>query len=267
MKQNNQKRNWLVDAVLFGGFVGSLWLDLTGVTAHQWLGLTVGALAGYHLWKHWTWVKAVTARFLGRTSRQSRTYYVVDAGLSIGFSAISVTGLAISTWLNLPLASYATWLDVHVAASIVTLAMLVVKIGLHWRWIVNVAQRNIFPAFMISMGGDAAQLEPVATQIPLGRRDFVRLMGGVGVVALLSGAKALGNSTEEQVASAVTQATASTQTTATPSTLANAAASSASSTSSTCRVRCNKRCSYPGHCRKYVDSNKNRLCDLGECLV
>jgi hypothetical protein len=31
-------------------------------------------------------------------------------------------------------------------------------------------------------------------------------------------------------------------------------------------VRCDRRCSYPGHCRKYTDSNGNGRCDLGECL-
>ena len=30
MKQDKQKRNWIIDAVLFGGFLVALWLDLTG---------------------------------------------------------------------------------------------------------------------------------------------------------------------------------------------------------------------------------------------
>ena len=45
MKQDKQKYNWIIDALSFGGFLGSLWLDLTGLTVHQWLGLGVGALA------------------------------------------------------------------------------------------------------------------------------------------------------------------------------------------------------------------------------
>ena len=93
MKSDKQKHNWLLDAALFGGFLVALWLDLTGVAVHQWLGVAVGLIAGYHLWKHWRWVKAVTGRLFGRTSRQSRTYYAVDAGLAVGLAAISVTGL------------------------------------------------------------------------------------------------------------------------------------------------------------------------------
>ena len=36
--------------------------------------------------------------------------------------------------------------------------------------------------------------------------------------------------------------------------------------SSNCVVLCPNGCSYPGRCRRYVDSNNNQRCDLGECL-
>lgn len=256
MKQDKQKTNWLIDAVLFGGFLGSLWLDLTGLPVHQWLGLGVGTLATYHLVKHWSWVKAVTARFFGRTSSQSRTFYAVDAGLAVGFAAITVTGLVISTWLDLALASYAAWRAVHVVASVATLALLVAKIGLHWRWIVNVARRSVFPAPAPVRQAGGAQPMPVAVHV--GRRDFVRLMAGVGAVTLLAGVNALGGVAGDQVeASSTTQTINTTQAQAT---------TSSTSVSSTCTVRCGKRCSYPGHCRKYTDSNNNGRCDLGECL-
>jgi hypothetical protein len=273
MKPDKQKTHWIIDAVLFGGFLLALWLELTGVALHEWLGLAVGALAGYHLWKHWSWVKAVTTRFLGRTSKQSRAYYVVDAALAAGFAAIAVTGLVISTWLDLPLAGYATWLDVHVIASVATLALLVGKIGLHWRWIANVARRNVFPARPM-VGGQPA---PAAAQI--GRRDFVRMMAGVGAAALLSGYNALKQPEDEAAAAASpapaasgaqAQATATpqaAQTKSTTATQAQAATAASASTSTTCVVRCNKRCSYPGRCRRYVDSNKNGKCDLGECVA
>ena len=37
-------------------------------------------------------------------------------------------------------------------------------------------------------------------------------------------------------------------------------------TAATCTVRCSKQCAYPGQCRRYVDANRNGLCDMGECL-
>jgi hypothetical protein len=255
MMQNKQKTNWLIDAALFGGFLLAQWLDLTGLPVHQWLGLAAGALASYHLASHWRWVVAVTERFFGRTSRQARTFYAVDAGLAVGFVAILVTGLVISTWLDLALVNYAAWRTVHVVASVVTLALVVAKIGLHWRWIIDVARRRIFPAPAPTGQAGAAQPAPAAQ---VGRRDFVRLMAGVGAMAVLAGVNALSSAAGNQAeASSVAQTTGSTQAqTSTSSTL----------TASTCTVRCNKGCSYPGRCHRYVDTNNNGRCDLGECL-
>ena len=256
MKQDKQKRNWIIDATLFGGFLLALWLDLTGLAVHQWLGIAVGALAGYHLAAHWSWVKAVTGRLFGRTSTQSRQFYTVDAGLAVGFVAIAVTGLVISTWLDLSLMSYAVWRNVHVLASVVTLFLVVVKIGLHWRWIVSTARRRIFPAPAPVRQADAVQAVPAVT--PMGRRDFVRLMAGVSAVALLAGVNALSGDAGDQVGGA-SAVQAAENTTVQGST-------SPASTTSSCRVRCGRRCSYPGHCHRYVDANNNGRCDLGECL-
>ena len=252
MKQDKQKRKWILDAVLFGGFLVALWLDLTGLALHQWLGIAVGALAGYHLIAHWTWVEAVTSRIFGRANRQSRQFYAVDAGLAVGFATIAVTGLVISTWFDLGLASYAIWRNVHVLASVVTLALVVAKIGLHWRWIVSTARRRIFPT-----PAPLRKTEPVPVAVQIGRRDFVRLMAGVGAVALLAGVNVLDSSDDGQSVASDSQVSGGTQV---------LTATSTTSTSGACTIRCGKRCSYPGHCRKYTDSNNNGRCDLGECL-
>jgi hypothetical protein len=256
MKQDKQKRNWIIDAVLFGGFLAALWLDLTGLAVHQWLGIAVGALAGYHLVAHWRWVEAVTGRLLGRANKQSRQFYAVDAGLAVGFVTIAATGLAISTWLDLSQASHAVWRNIHVLASVVTLALVVGKIGLHWRWIVSTARRRILPVPALVRQTSRSQPAPVAIQMC--RRDFVRLMAGVGAVALLAGVNALSGIAGDQ-----TEAASATQ--AAEGSAAQADASSTSATSS-CTVRCGRRCSYPGHCHRYRDANNNGRCDFGECL-
>ncbi len=103
-------------------------------------------------------------------------------------------------------------------------------------------------------------LRPAPAAVPVGRRDFVRLMAGVSAVALLAGTNALAGSLgaqAEDADQATTQAAA-----VAPSRSSGTTAAA----STTCRVRCNRRCAYPGHCRKYVDSNGNERCDLGECL-
>ncbi len=160
----------------------SFWLELTGVALHQWLGVAIGAVAGYHLLTHWTWVTAVTDRFFKQTSRQARLYYLIDATVLIGLATIIVTGLVISTWFDLALDELRAVEDrLHVIASIGTLAAVVIKLGLHWRWIVATARRYIFP--------QPQQPAPAATG--MGRREFLRLMGSVSVFAALAAGSAV----------------------------------------------------------------------------
>jgi hypothetical protein len=143
------------------------------------LEIAVGALAGDHLTAHRSWVRAVIGRFFGCTSKQSGQSYAVDAGLAVGFMTIAATGLAISTWLDLSLTSYVVSRNIHVLASVVTLAMAAFKIGLHWRWIVSTVRRRIFPAGPC-LAGHTGVVQPLPVATQMGRRLFVRLMIGWG---------------------------------------------------------------------------------------
>jgi hypothetical protein len=313
--KNKQSLNWFLDAGLLVGFLAAFFLDWTGVDLHQWLGIGLGMVAGYHLLAHWSWVKSVTARLisqagtLSRSSAQTRArqYYWIDASLLVGFGFILFTGLVISTWLNLDLAQYAVWVDVHVFSSIATLAVLVLKIGLHWRWVIVTAQRMfVKPSRPVRQHQPVigsfvrAPVEAVAPKsAPLTRRHFIGLMGMVGMSAwaainnvfsgqesaraealpggnsapttpLGAAAAVVGPSTAVETVPSVQAAPVPTATTTTKqgTVLATptASASAGSVTGGSCRVQCSKRCSYPGKCRKYVDRNNNKKCDLGECL-
>ncbi len=234
-------------------------LDLTGLALHQWLGVSAAALIGYHLLTHWDWVKAVTQRFFGQTSDRSRLYYLLDVSLLTGFGAISLSGLLISSWLNLPLQSYELWRGLHVAVSISTLTLALAKIALHWRWIVDVARRAVFSG----SAAQPAQSAPKPIVAQASRRDFLKLMGVVGGAAAIALIGVVNSEPAETVSAAdVTSLQDSSSAGATTT-----VASAQTTTSTTaCYVRCNKRCSYPGRCRRYTDSNRNGRCDLGECL-
>jgi len=277
MKINKQKWNWMTDAVLLIGVLAAFFLDLTGLPLHQWLGVALGLLAGYHFLLHRDWVKSVTLRFWGHTSRQARRYYVIDASLMFGFAVILVTGLVISSWLALPLENYAAWRDAHAAASIITLLVVAGKIGLHWRWIVNTAQR-LFPV-PVASPTTALPRQPALAPAQMDRRRFLALMGTIGVAAVIAISHVLDDEkgvladesvlaglipeeTGQQKTASSTQSLGSSQQ-ATP---APSTTSSANPSAAACVVRCNKGCSYPGHCRRYVDTNKNNRCDMGECM-
>ena len=85
---NNQKQKWfwILDLTLFTGFLVAFFLDLTGVSLHQWLGVAVAAFTILHLILHWNWVKTLTCRLFERNVGRSGTYYVIDAFLFGGLS-------------------------------------------------------------------------------------------------------------------------------------------------------------------------------------
>lgn len=274
---NRTKLNWIIDTGLFLVFVLAFWLDLTGLSFHQWLGAAIAAVVAVHLILHWKWVSTVTSRFFQRTSWQARSYYVVDLFLFLGLGLISFTGLAISTWLDMPLANYDGWRTLHVYVSILTLAALVLKIGLHWRWIVNTTKKY----FSMQLPKPSAQAELARYRTAAGqqsanhkndagvsRKEFLRLMGVVGSAAFISAFGVLNEeiSTAQASSSGVTAVNGD-QTTA--ETVFSQQFSSSSSgrpqSNSDCGAQCPRGCSYPGHCRRYTDTNQNGLCDLGEC--
>jgi hypothetical protein len=80
---------------------------------------------------------------------------------------------------------------------------------------------------------------------------------------------AAGNTTISTAAAATnsTGTTTSTANTTASTTGATTGSTTANSTSTTaCTILCGKRCSYPGRCGRYVDTNNNGRCDRGECL-
>lgn len=327
MKTKSQKHNWIVDAILFIGFVFAFLLDLTGLTWHQWLGVFVGVLSGYHIFVHWKWIKSVTLRFFKHTSNQARVYYLLDFILFAGFVLILESGLVISSWLNLELEKISILVDLHIWASILTLILIVIKIGLHWRWIVNTAKRSFIPSPKPSRPTWRTP-QPAGANRQISRREFLSLMGIVGAASFVAVSSALGSKKnalagetefEENVITddldtgvSVTQdkrtknADVDVSISPNPTTealdpgesltqeatleSANATVSvtqeptaenmylviptiedtksvdpNSNTSSSSCTVRCNRGCTYPGRCRKYVDSNQNNICDLTEC--
>jgi len=272
MKTNHPKSNWFIDVILFAGFLAACWLELTGVELHQWLGMAIGAFALYHLFAHRAWVKNVAARFFTTTSNQARMFMLLDATLLLGFGLILLTGLVISTWLGLALGNYAAWSFLHTLTSFGTLGLVILKIGLHWRWIVNVIKRYIVRPVTVAPSMLIAQ--PVAATNSVSRREFIKLMGVVGAVSLLPALNALEALAQGGVQLAAGSGAVARTTVVTPTTTRSPNATTSTNlptntnttTTNACTVRCRKACSYPGQCRKYVDSNHNQRCDLGECV-
>jgi hypothetical protein len=290
MTKISSKINWLLDLVILIGFLLLFFLNITGVSLHQWLGLGIFLLIMIHLINHWDWVKSIFANFFHKTSGRARFYAILDAFLLLGLVMIIETGLVISTWFNLSMGDYATWSNIHTDVSIATLLILVLKVGLHWKWIVTNARKIFHPT---------ARPQPVS--LPVGnpsmvsRRQFLTTMGIVSLGSALAIANVLPRSNSSQsTASAesesnsISQSNLSTtsQSVVTPEAAQPTRAPAASTTvqevapattqptelptvqtALNCYATCcrGNHCSFPGQCRQYTDSNGNGLCDLGEC--
>jgi hypothetical protein len=275
MKNKTQQINGLIDVALFAGFVLACFLDLTGLAIHQWLGIALGALGLYHLWRHQAWVAATGRRWLSGLAGRPRLYALLDLAIGVGMGAIIVTGVIMSSWLNLALANYATWRLWHVALTATTLGLLVAKLGLHWRWIVQTLRgrrpaqtapaaapvTSVTAAMPLKTAPAARAAAPAGTMT---RRDFLQVMGLVSVAAVLAGTRIIGSQTS--AAAATTTASSAAKTTSTTaSTTTSSTTTTTTSATSSCQVLCNRKCSYPGQCRRYVDTNGNGRCDRGEC--
>jgi hypothetical protein len=104
-------------------------------------------------------------------------------------TTVVATGLVISTWLNLNLANYLVWKTGHIVSSVITLLLTLIKIGIHWKWIVRTAQRySNKPATMRPQL--AGGCSPVTTGSLVGRREFIKMMGVVSMATVLASLKA-----------------------------------------------------------------------------
>jgi hypothetical protein len=281
---DQEKNNWRIDLILLTLFWVLCFPDFTGLELHQWLGIAMAALAVWHMLAHWKWILAVSRRFFSGTSFQARVFYLLDTGLLLGFWMILITGLMISTWLDLPLYDLAAWTHVHLMVSIFSLLLVVVKLVLHWHWVANAVRRYLLPSGSIC----ACAGGPERPGNPVGRRDFLKLTGILGAASAVTIHGMLDGSQQAQNASSSPDqlddenphqsATATTSPQPMDPGLEPSAAAAdpvetvpipdfpTAETTSACTVLCPNGCAYPGRCRRYIDSNNNGLCDNGECL-
>jgi predicted ferric reductase len=174
-------------------------MDLTGMELHQWIGILVGILAVFHLLAHLDWVTAITKRFFTKAPGRARAYYILDGLLLAGFSLIVLTGLVLSTWLNLPFTNYTAWLNIHITFSIAALMTVLLKMILHWRWIANVSSGIFAKPAAAPVGNLVLQPARVRTG-HIGRRKFLKvfsLAGAASVLALCNASKALAETISE----------------------------------------------------------------------
>jgi len=303
MKKKNSIRT-LATISLLGTFLLTYFMDLTGLELHQYLGVAAALIAVFHLITHWNWVRSITIRLFSKIPLRPKLYYVLDLSLFLGIIVITITGILISTWLEIAPAIYPLILSIHIYSSIAALVVLGFKLGLHWKFFVKKI-RSVRESASIETG----TLLPENQKKGLSRREALLTIGSISLVGSLGLIRAISAATikpsvslpNSKVSTATAQQQANlfpeeppleTQSNdsqkkrrkhgakdegeeATPPQAveqtpvpqeSNPFLPSAESTPENCVAHCPEGCAFPGKCRRYIDENNNQLCDLGECL-
>ena len=137
----NKILNIFINIILLISFLLTYFLDLTGLDWHQYLGVGVGIFLVIHILTHMKWIYKVTSRFFSKMSTRVRVNYILDILLLIVIATIIGSGIAISTWLTISFELYPLIRYLHIILSIAGLSLLVVKLGYHWKYFVNLKKR------------------------------------------------------------------------------------------------------------------------------
>jgi Domain of unknown function (DUF4405) len=134
---------WL-DALLLVAFTLAYSLGFTGIAAHEWLGIGLGAVLLVHLTLHWDWVIRTTRKLLRRGGRE-RFIWLVNLLLLVSMTLCIASGILISEvalpYLGITLPASFFWRQMHGTTATLTLILVPVHAALRWRWIVGVARR------------------------------------------------------------------------------------------------------------------------------
>ncbi|MFC1875283.1 DUF4405 domain-containing protein [Chloroflexota bacterium] len=143
---------------IYGGNIGEIfeWPRYLWVEYHAWISVILASIVLIHIIIHWKWIIEITKRIIKhiRERRKNITErYITVSTLFILFTFQVFSGCVI--WLILPRGAddYVemiagigrtfwwlqrdVWSDLHAWVAAINLALVVLHIALHWRWIVS----------------------------------------------------------------------------------------------------------------------------------
>jgi hypothetical protein len=143
MKEAIRMRNGIkivLDALLAVAFVTLMDpRSVGGIAVHEWAGLVICVFFILHKALNWRWITSVTAGLFTCVGWRTRLGYILDVLLLIGMTGIVLSGIKIArtidfTWFPIG-GSTGLWRMLHASASMLSLAVVGVHVGLHWDWI------------------------------------------------------------------------------------------------------------------------------------
>ncbi len=125
----------VLDSMMFLCFIVLMSWRLSGVTAHEWIGLSLIAMIVTHLVVHWGWVEGSVGRVARQRQRVGITPLVLNTALFLTMGTALVSGIVISKVVfpnQLLPGDYLHWHSLHETASTITLFILGLHVALNW---------------------------------------------------------------------------------------------------------------------------------------
>ena len=139
------KKHVAIDLVALAVYLVAANPALTGVGAHEWIGLGVLAVFVAHCAVHADWAASV-AKGAGASSWGARANLALDALILAAFMVVVVSGACISgsmlPMMGLYSEGYFFWDPLHAIAAKALLALLLVHVVVHWKWLVGLMKKG-----------------------------------------------------------------------------------------------------------------------------
>ena len=162
------KTNLTLDIAIFSAFLVASSPAFTGLAIHEWLSVAFAATLVLHLLFHWKWIATLTKTFFKNLLHASRLDYLVDGLLFVAMTAAILSGLMISrsvmVTLGISLSAVPAWRSIHSLSANLSLVLVAVHFGLHWKWVVTNFRRYILTPISGLVQNPAGRAAQFATQ-------------------------------------------------------------------------------------------------------
>lgn len=142
MKKNYVKM--VVDITMTVIFILLMDIAATGIFFHELLGLIIAGVFIYHLILNRKWIKGITIRLFDKAIKlKTKVMYWLDVIIAVSMGLTTISGILISQVILKQLASDNTqfWYNIHASSSYISLILISVHIGMHWKDILSVFRR------------------------------------------------------------------------------------------------------------------------------
>jgi hypothetical protein len=139
-------RDIIIDTILLAAYLIVEYPSLTGLFIHEWVSIGLVLIVFIHTIFHWDWTLDTLRCFKGCCTALARWNLVIDIALFVVFMIVVVSGIMVSRYVLFSFGFYAPgyffWKPIHAIFAEVLLALVIVHIVIHWRWIFSAAKKN-----------------------------------------------------------------------------------------------------------------------------